>query len=160
MGKYCEKFKKGYLDMLLLQLLSEGDLYGYEMAQLFNTLSDNIITLTAGNMYPALYRLEDKGFISKRKELVGRRMEVVYYHLTELGEAELQEMRYAKKKVTGRIVDENDEPLIGASVISKGSTQGTITNIDGEYTCLLYTSETVPCFQDLRFRGGTCVYLA
>ena len=40
----------------------------------------------------------------------------------------------AKKKVTGRIVDENDEPLIGASVIIKGSTQGTITNIDGEYT--------------------------
>lgn len=40
----------------------------------------------------------------------------------------------AKKKVSGKILDENNEPLIGASIMVKGSTQGTITNIDGEYT--------------------------
>ena len=58
MPKYCEKFKKGSLEMLFLKLLSEGDFYGYELAKLFNHLSNNVITLSAGNMYPALYRLE------------------------------------------------------------------------------------------------------
>lgn len=92
MSKYCEKFKKGSLEMLFLKLLSEGDFYGYELAKLFNHLSNNVITLSAGNMYPALYRLEEKGLISSYEKSVGKRMKRVYYHLTEEGRAELQEM--------------------------------------------------------------------
>ena len=38
------------------------------------------------------------------------------------------------RKITGRILDENGEPLIGVSVMLKGTSNGTITNIDGDYT--------------------------
>ena len=78
--------------MLILKLLSEEDLYGYEMATLLNTISNHEITFNAGNMYPALYRLEEKGFITKRKEKVGKRVEFIYYHITDSGLSELQAM--------------------------------------------------------------------
>ena len=45
-----------------------------------------------------------------------------------------------KKRVTGKICDANGEPLIGASIQVKGTTIGSITDIDGNYSCLLYTS--------------------
>lgn len=92
MGKYCEKFKKGSLELLLLKLLSGKDLYGYEIVQLFNEISNNVITISPGNMYPTLYKLEDKGFITSYKKLVGKRMERIYYHLTDIGRQELEEM--------------------------------------------------------------------
>lgn len=92
MGKYCDKYKRGTIDMLILKLLSEEDLYGYEMATLLNSISNHEITLNAGNMYPALYRLEDKGYITKRKEKAGKRIELIYYHITEAGLNELQIM--------------------------------------------------------------------
>ncbi len=92
MGKYCDKYKRGTIDMLILKLLSEEDLYGYEMATILNSISNHEITLNAGNMYPALYRLEDKGFITKRREKVGKRIELIYYHITETGLNELQTM--------------------------------------------------------------------
>ena len=78
--------------MLILKLLSEEDLYGYEMATILNSISNHEITLNAGNMYPALYRLEDKGFITKRREKAGKRIELIYYHITEAGLNELQVM--------------------------------------------------------------------
>lgn len=39
------------------------------------------------------------------------------------------------KKITGQVTDQNGEPIIGANVIVKGSTTGTITDLDGNYTC-------------------------
>lgn len=85
--------------MLFLKLLSEGDFYGYELAKLFNHLSNNVITLSAGNMYPALYRLEEKGLITSYEKNVGKRMKRVYYHLTNEGKIELQEMLEDYKRV-------------------------------------------------------------
>ena len=114
MPKYCEKFKKGSLEMLFLKLLSEGDFYGYELAKLFNHLSNNVITLSAGNMYPALYRLEEKGLISSYEKNVGKRMKRVYYHLTNEGRAELEEMLEDYKSVanaTNAIINFRKEQL-------------------------------------------------
>ena len=92
MGDYCEKYKRGTIEMLILKLLSEEDLYGYEMATILNSISNYKITFNAGNMYPALYRLEEKGLITKRKEKAGKRVELIYYHITESGLTELQLM--------------------------------------------------------------------
>lgn len=68
MGKYCDKYKRGTIEMLILKLLSEEDLYGYEMATLLNTISNHEITFNAGNMYPALYRLEEKALLPNEKK--------------------------------------------------------------------------------------------
>ena len=44
-------------------------------------------------------------------------------------------------KISGKVLDNNQEPVIGATVAVKNTTNGTITDIDGKYTCLLYTSD-------------------
>ena len=46
MIKYYERYKKGFLELFFLKILSEEDLYGYELADLVNKLSDNIITIS------------------------------------------------------------------------------------------------------------------
>ena len=55
-----DNFKKGSIEMLALKLLSEKDCYGYELCQLMQERSDNIINVPEGSLYPALYKLADK----------------------------------------------------------------------------------------------------
>ena len=87
-----ENFKKGSVEMIILRLLSEKDMYGYEMTQKISEWSDNVIHIPEGSLYPTLYRLLDHGFVSDRRELVGRRQSRIYYHLEPAGSARLQEM--------------------------------------------------------------------
>ena len=46
----------------------------------------------------------------------------------------VQELQQAKKKVTGIVKDQNGEPIIGANVVEKGTTNGTVTDVDGKYS--------------------------
>ena len=55
----------------------------------------------------------------------------------------------AKKKVTGTVSDENGEPIIGANVVEKGTTNGTITDMDGRFTLDVTEGTTL---QDIRIR--------
>ena len=78
--------------MLFLKLISEKNMYGYELSSLIHQLSNNLVTVNAGNMYPNLYKLEEKGFISSYEKTVGKRVKRVYYKITDAGRQELQEM--------------------------------------------------------------------
>lgn len=89
MKKNIEKFRKGYMDMLLLKVLSTGDYYGYQIILIFRKLSEGIIDITTGSIYPVLYRLQDKGYISSYTKKEHPKMERVYYHLTPEGKEEL-----------------------------------------------------------------------
>ena len=71
--------------MLLLHLLQEDDLYGYQLSQLVKQRSNSILTIPEGSMYPTLYRLLEKGYISDYKKQVGKRLTRVYYHLEPKG---------------------------------------------------------------------------
>lgn len=93
MGKYCNVFKKGTLELFFLKLLSENDMYGYELADMIQQLSNNLMVVNAGNMYPNLYRLEEKGLITSYEKIVGKRVRRVYYKITDAGRQELQEMQ-------------------------------------------------------------------
>ena len=62
-----DTFKKGSVELLVLALLQESNLYGYQISQLVKERSGNILTIPEGSMYPTLYRLEDKGYISGEK---------------------------------------------------------------------------------------------
>lgn len=88
-----ENFKKGSVEMIILRLLSDKDMYGYEMTQTISEWSDGVIQIPEGSLYPTLYRLVDSGCISDRRELVGRRQTRVYYHLEPPGAERLAEMR-------------------------------------------------------------------
>ncbi len=85
-------FKKGSVEMILLSLLSTQDLYGYEMAQLIVEYGNGYITVPEGSLYPTLYRLEDRHYISSYKKLVGKRMKRIYYHIEDEGRDYLEEL--------------------------------------------------------------------
>ena len=72
--------------MLLLQILKEkGDCYGYQLSQLIKTISDEYLVIPEGSMYPALYKLIEKGYITDYKKQVGKRLIRVYYHIESSG---------------------------------------------------------------------------
>ena len=53
----------GNIYMLLLQLLSEKDMYGYEMIEALREKSNNVFELKAGTLYPLLHGMEEKGYL-------------------------------------------------------------------------------------------------
>ena len=87
-----DNFKKGSVEMLLLHLLQEGDLYGYQLSQLIKERSNGILAIPEGSMYPTLYKLVDKGHVTDYKKQVGKRLVRVYYHLEPEGLDHLQSL--------------------------------------------------------------------
>lgn len=81
-----DNLKRGVTELVLLGLLSEQDMYGYEMAQALRERSHGKFVLQETSMYPTLYRLQDGGYISAREELVGKRRKRTYYHLEPAGQ--------------------------------------------------------------------------
>lgn len=86
------QFLKGCARTLVLQLLAERPMYGYELATELDRRSDGIFALGQGTLYPLLYSLETKGQVRiTREELSadqGRKRR--YYALTAKGRAELE----------------------------------------------------------------------
>ena len=78
----------GSTSMLILRLLSEKDMYGYEMIDTLREKSQNVFELRAGTLYPLLHSMEEKGFLeSYEQEAVGKVRK--YYHLTKSGKKQL-----------------------------------------------------------------------
>ena len=74
----------GSMTMLILKLLSEKDMYGYEMIDTLRQKSQNVFELKAGTLYPLLHSLEDKGFLTVyEQEAAGKTRK--YYSLTRQG---------------------------------------------------------------------------
>ncbi len=88
-----ENLKKGTVEMILLHLLQERDMYGYELLQEMRNRSNEQFVLKDGSMYPIMYRMIDKGLVTDKQVLVGRRRTRVYYHLTDVGKAYLEEIK-------------------------------------------------------------------
>lgn len=95
-----ENLKRGTVELLLLTLLSEADMYGYQLSQELNTRSKGLFQLQEGSMYPTLYRMIDKGLISDRKETVGKRRVRVYYHIEPAGVTYLREIAKEYEEMT------------------------------------------------------------
>lgn len=88
-----ENLKRGTVEMILLHLLQDREMYGYEILQEMNLRSKGKFTLKDGSMYPILYRMIDKGLITDEQVLVGKRRTRVYYSLTEEGKKYLEEIK-------------------------------------------------------------------
>jgi transcriptional regulator len=80
---------KGTLDMLVLQTLSMQPLHGYGIAQQIEALSDEALRVEQGSLYPALERLQKKGWITSKwgESPTGRRAR--YYTITAAGRRQL-----------------------------------------------------------------------
>jgi transcriptional regulator len=94
---------QGTLDMIVLQLLAAEPTNGYELAQRIETVSRDALTINAGSLYPALYRLEERDLIRSTWEesKTGRRVKV--YSLTRSGRKALAEQRQEWTRFTGAL---------------------------------------------------------
>ena len=86
--------------MLILRMLSDEDMYGYQMINEMNMRGKGLIDIKEGSLYGPLYRLIDKNYISENKVLVGKRRTRVYYHLEPLGVEYLNTIVDVYSKIT------------------------------------------------------------
>ena len=81
---------QGTLDMLILKAVSLGALHGYGIIQRIRQTSGELLDVEQGSLYPALYRIEQKGWVSSKWETneTGRRAK--FYSLTRAGRKQLE----------------------------------------------------------------------
>ena len=92
----------GGLDLLILHLLAERDMYGYEMVTELSGRSNEVFQLKEGTLYPLLHRLEKEGSISAYEEKKEGRVRR-YYRLTRKGGEKLRERREAWDAYSGAV---------------------------------------------------------
>lgn len=94
---------QGTLEMIVLQLLRAEPTNGYDLAQRIETISRDVLTINAGSLYPALYRLEERDLIKSHWEesKTGRRVKV--YSLTASGKKELEQQREEWTRFAGAL---------------------------------------------------------
>ncbi|HLQ98533.1 MAG TPA: PadR family transcriptional regulator [Candidatus Dormibacteraeota bacterium] len=97
------EIRKGSIDILLLNLLSQQDMYGYEMAKVLKEKSNQLYSMGEGTLYPALKRMEKKGWIHSywQETDSGRRK---YYQLQEDGKMTLEKKLKEWNRVNDLII--------------------------------------------------------
>jgi len=76
---------QGTLDLLILHSLGRGPLHGYAIAQTIHLLSDEVLKVEEGSLYPALYRLELDGAVSATWGVSENNRKAKYYEITRRG---------------------------------------------------------------------------
>ena len=85
----------GSVALLVMKLLEDQDLYGYQMIEELRRRSDDAFRLRAGTLYPLLHSLEEKGNVTAYEQTAENGKNRRYYHLTEQGRGVLAEKEAA-----------------------------------------------------------------
>ena len=88
MGKKLDLLQ-GTLDMMVLRTLSAGPANGYEIAKAIERLSEDVLAVDHGSLYPALQRLERGGLLTGKWEISSTNRRARYYRLTAAGRKRL-----------------------------------------------------------------------
>jgi transcriptional regulator len=80
---------QGTLDMLILRVLNAGPLHGFAIAQRIHVLSQDVLKVEEGSLYPALYRMEQKGWIEAEWGQSENNRRAKFYNLTKAGKKQL-----------------------------------------------------------------------
>ena len=81
---------QGTLDMLVLKALSRGPLHGYAVARWIQQSSDDALQVEEGSLYPALYRMERRAWITSEEGLSENNRKARHYKLTRVGRKQLE----------------------------------------------------------------------
>jgi len=81
---------QGTLDLLVLKTLSWGPAHGYAVARWIQQLTGEVLTVGEGSLYPALHRLEERGWIESEWQLSEHNRRAKFYHLTARGRQQLR----------------------------------------------------------------------
>jgi PadR family transcriptional regulator, regulatory protein PadR len=81
----------GTLDLLVLKTLSLEPLHGWGIALRIQQLSGDVLQVNQGSLYPALHRLENRGWIAAEWKATENNRKAKYYHLTPAGQGQLEQ---------------------------------------------------------------------
>jgi transcriptional regulator len=94
---------QGTLDLLILHALGRGAMHGYAIAQTIHLLSDQVLKVEEGSLYPALYRLELDGAISSKWGLSENNRKAKYYSITKRGQALVAEQQATWSRLSSAV---------------------------------------------------------
>ena len=95
---------QGTLDMLILRILLFGHAHGHQIAKHIQCTTADVLQVEHGSLYPALHRLERKGWVASKWEVAkDRNREFKYYRLTPAGKKQLIAEESKWKQLTGAI---------------------------------------------------------
>jgi PadR family transcriptional regulator PadR len=105
-GNAAEKtaLLQGTLDMLILRTLVFGPAHGHQIAKHIQRTTDDVLQVEHGSLYPALHRMERKGWIISKWEIAKERnREFKYYRLTQAGRKQLPREESKWKQLTAAV---------------------------------------------------------
>jgi transcriptional regulator len=91
MAKESLDLLQGTLDLLVLRTLEPGAMHGWGIAQRIQQVSDDVLRVNQGSLYPALYRLEREGWIEADWGASENNRRARFYRLTRAGRRQLQQ---------------------------------------------------------------------
>jgi PadR family transcriptional regulator, regulatory protein PadR len=94
---------QGTLDMLILQILSLEPAHGYGIAQRLEQISKSVVQVNQGSLYPALHRLEQRGWLKAEWKESETGREAKFYSLTRSGHKQRRSERDSWNRLTGAV---------------------------------------------------------
>ncbi|MCQ2354553.1 MAG: PadR family transcriptional regulator [Clostridia bacterium] len=91
-----ENVRSGIVELLILHLLCEHDMYGYEIRQELSERTNGAYLMKEGSLYGPLYRMQSRGLISAHKEMAGEKRFRMYYHIEKNG---MEYLAYGKEQM-------------------------------------------------------------
>lgn len=91
---------QGTLDLLILKVVALGPVHGYAIAQRLHQVSRDVVQVPQGSLYPALHRLENRGFLTADWKQTETGREAKFYRLTRKGRAQLESEAAGWQKLT------------------------------------------------------------
>jgi transcriptional regulator len=103
MAKEKTDLLQGTLDMLILKALQLGPMHGFGISVLIRQMSKEILQVEQGSLYPALYRLEEQGWIESEWGFSDNNRKAKFYQLTPAGRRQLIEERSNWERLSAAI---------------------------------------------------------
>ena len=101
MGNERVELPQGTLDLLILKALGLEPLHGWAVSERLQQISSDALKVGQGSLYPALHRLERRGWIKAEWRITGNNRNAKYYHLTAAGRKQLRLETEAWRKLAG-----------------------------------------------------------
>src|SRR5581483_10229310 len=98
-----DEFPPGTLEMLILKTLIRGPMHGYGIAQNIQQTSEDVLKVEEGSLYPALQRMQIKGWLTSEWQMTELNRKARFYKLTKDGREQLEAEMKKFSRVTGAI---------------------------------------------------------
>lgn len=103
MGKQKTDLLQGTLDLLVLKILALGPTHGWDITQRIQQISEDVLRVNQGSLYPALHRLEAQGWIASEWGESENNRRAKYYKLTAAGRRQLADERETWARFAGAV---------------------------------------------------------